>query len=296
MNTTATRSFVRAGTYRMLSECYKEPCLEFAQDVAGGYLYKELAGNLNLLGITISLEGLKILASKQGRGDASPVQRREGEVLTGIRGGGGWSIPSDSDRATDILLSLKEVYYPLFVGPSPSLALPVESVYKEWAQNKTSVISTDVRGMLMGDPAVDMITRYKEAGIEIPREYKDVPDHLALLLEYMALLCEAAEGDQRAESADGLCQRPPEEHRGSVGRGLHSPLPMEGDGHSPITEAQGKFLQDHLDWLDEMYKLIYVYTEDQSDLIASQFYRTVADATTAYIDYERGICLKREKI
>ena len=49
----------------------------------------------------------------------------------------------------------------------------------------------------MGDPAVEMINRYRMAGIEIPQIYKDTPDHIAILLEYASLLCENIEKEER---------------------------------------------------------------------------------------------------
>ncbi len=196
---------MRAEIYRILSECYKEPCIEFAEDVARGGLFQELSRYFSQLGITLPLEGLRI---------------------SGERG--------------EILQALKGQYYSLFVGPFPPFALPVESVYKEWArEGETPLIASGVRGMLMGNPAVDMLRRYKSLGIEIPSQFKDMPDHLVLLLEYMAILC--------------------------------------GDG---TDEEQRRFLQNHLDWLLELKRLIYECSE-------SRFYRTVADATAAFMAYEQ---------
>ena len=256
MNTTAIHNPVRAETYRILSECYKEPCIEFAQDLAEGRLYRKLEENLKRLGISISLDGLMISASSSG------VERREGEVLSGIRGGGGWLLPSDRDKTANLLQSLKEIFYPLFVGPSPSLVLPVESAYKEWAREGNTVISSEVRGMLMGDPAIDMIRRYRAAGMEIPAIYKDMPDHLALLLEYMALLCESGTGE-------------------------------DGEGSQ---ESEDRFLVEHLDWLPELRRSIYAFMEGLPDSGASQFYRTVADVTVAFVAYEREKYLGRNGI
>ena len=51
----------------------------------------------------------------------------------------------------------------------------------------------------MGDPAIDMIRRYQLAGITIPREFKDMPDHIVLLLEYMALLVRHGNKAQKQE-------------------------------------------------------------------------------------------------
>jgi TorA maturation chaperone TorD len=200
---------IRIEIYQIVSECYKEPSIEFAEDVAQGGLFRELSRYFRQLGITLSLEGLRI----PGEG---------GEVLQALKG----------------------QYYSLFVGPFPPFALPVESIYKEWArEGETPLIASGVRGMLMGDPAIDMLRRYKASGIEIPEQFKDMPDHLALLLEYMALLCE-----------------------------------------NGTDEEQRQFLQDHLDWIPELKRLIYECSE-------SRFYKTVADATAAFVAYEqRALC------
>jgi TorA maturation chaperone TorD len=40
----------------------------------------------------------------------------------------------------------------------------------------------------MGDPAMDMIARYQARGILVPDRYVSMPDHIALELEYLALL------------------------------------------------------------------------------------------------------------
>lgn len=204
---------VRAESYRMLSECYKEPCIEFATDVAYGHLYQGISSLLARLGIAISLEDLKM-----------------------------------PGEATEVLQTLKEEYYPLFVGPFPPFALPVESVYKEWArEGETPLITSGIKGMVMGDPAIDMLRRYKAAGIEIPLQYKETPDHLSLLLEYMALLCEIG-----------------------------------------TEKEQREFVENHLDWVPEFKKLIYACSE-------SRFYRTVGNATTAFVANERSILGKTEK-
>ncbi len=244
LNTTAIHNSVRAEIYRILSECYKEPCIEFAQDLAEGRLYQELEGNLKRLGISISLEGLRM--------QEGGFEHREGEAFSGIRGGGGWFVPSDRDKTANLLQSLKEIFYPLFVGPSPSLVLPVESVFKEWSREGNTLVSSEVRGMLMGDPAIDMLKRYRDAGMEIPAIYKDMPDHLALLLEYMALLCEAEVEEKQ----------------------------------------QAEFIENHLDWLPELHRSIYTFMEALPDSGASRFYRTLADITNAFVEYERGICLR----
>jgi len=44
------------------------------------------------------------------------------------------------------------------------------------------------KGLIMGDPALHMQELYRRASLEIPREYRSMPDHLVLELEFLALL------------------------------------------------------------------------------------------------------------
>jgi TorA maturation chaperone TorD len=70
--------------------------------------------------------------------------------------------------------SLEVDYSKLFVGPYSLLAPPYGSVYLE---------ST---GMVMGNSTVDVRDRYAEEGLAI--DLKEVPDHIAIELEFMYFL------------------------------------------------------------------------------------------------------------
>ncbi len=152
---------IRGVIYSVLSECYKEPTRQFAEDVAEGRLHAAIYQGLKDLGIDIDISALK------GEGEIKCLFKR-----------------------------LREDYHSLFF---PLFVVPVESVYKEWAKGGGSPLPHSVKkGYIMGDPAVEMIKRYKMAGVETPKEFKDTPDHIALLLEYAALLCENVPEDSRA--------------------------------------------------------------------------------------------------
>lgn len=69
-------------------------------------------------------------------------------------------------------------YTRLFVGPGHVPAPPYESVY------------TDPDGRVMGEAALDALGRYRDAGLRLDPEVRDLPDHVALLTEFMAHLCE----------------------------------------------------------------------------------------------------------
>lgn len=150
--------------YSALSECYKEPTRKFAEDVINGNLYNTIENGFRLLEIPLLTEALK-----------------------GIENG-------SNDRGENGIMveycNLKEDYYSLFF---PLYVVPVESVYKEWVDGK------NMKGYIMGDPAIEMKKRYILLGIEIPEIYKDTPDHISLLLEYASLLCEYLPRESRID-------------------------------------------------------------------------------------------------
>ncbi len=157
----------RIETYRILSEIYKEPDMSFAEAVWRGDLYDVLNTYLKELKIEAITEDLKIIGEED-----------------------------------EVFEKLKSEYYPLFAGPIPPFALPVESVYKEWAAEEGAILSNQ-KGLLMGDSAIDMINIYKSEGIEIPSQFSAMPDHIALLLEYAAHLCESASLDEQKKFISG---------------------------------------------------------------------------------------------
>jgi len=152
---------IEGAIYAALSECFKEPSEEFADDIASGRLEEVIKEGLSQLCIPVPGETLRSLRIY------NPVYKK-----------------------------LKADYHSLFF---PLYVVPVESVYKEWAETDdvTGAMKGD-KGYIMGDPAVEMINRYRMAGIEIPQLYKDTPDHIAILLEYASLLCENIGKDERA--------------------------------------------------------------------------------------------------
>src|SRR3972149_3467923 len=163
--------------YAVLSECFKEPCIEFAEDVAGGRLYEVIAEGLRELDILVLPDAIKGL-----RGDNPMAGPTIGPMI------------GKDEAILNVYRRLREVYYSLFF---PLYVVPVESVYKAWKEGK------DEKGYIMGDPAIEMKKRYAMAGIEIPVIYKDTPDHISLLLEYASLLCENLEEESRAGFVSG---------------------------------------------------------------------------------------------
>ena len=189
--------------YSALSECYKEPTLKFAEDVINRNLYNTIENGFRLLEIPLLPETLKgIENGYSSRGEEGIIEE---------------------------YCNLKEDYYSLFF---PLYVVPVESVYKEWVDGK------NMKGYIMGEPAIEMKKRFNMLEIDLPEIYKDTPDHISLLLEYASLLSEY--------------------------------LPREG---------RIDFVLNHLDWLDDMRNDVFKYTD-------SSFYRSVADITVAFCEYE----------
>lgn len=151
----------RAEVYFALAECFKEPTLEFARDVASGPIKEILSEGLSELGLPLEEDGLQD--------------------------------PADAEEVLDRLLS---AYHSLFTVPSSRFILPVESAFKEWRAGDGLGAGA---GMIMGPPALDMAERYRARGMEIPPGMKEWPDHLTLLLEYGGLLCEEGVLDEQRE-------------------------------------------------------------------------------------------------
>ncbi|MEK6672338.1 MAG: molecular chaperone TorD family protein [Nitrospirota bacterium] len=166
--------------YAQLSELFKEPTQEFADDVASGRLLRFFEDHFLVLGLDLPL-----------------IERLS-------KGGDAYS-------------RLKDEYRRLFLGPMPPYLVPVESVYKKWANDpECSLPLAGAKGYLMGDPAIDMIKRYQAHGIVIPDKYSSMPDHIALELEYMSFLC-----------------------------------------NNEYEEEQRDFIHSHLDWIDDLKDDIY---------------------------------------
>ena len=176
--------------YAALSECFKEPSEEFAEDIVSGRLEEVMQEGLSQLCIPVPYETLRSLR---------PCHP---EFISGSQLMQGQEIPKqvrdDRDSAYN---KLRADYHSLFF---PLYVVPVESVYKEWSKtDEVSGAMKGEKGFIMGDPAVEMINRYRMAGIEIPQTYKDIPDHIAILLEYASLLCENIKREDRASFVSG---------------------------------------------------------------------------------------------
>jgi TorA maturation chaperone TorD len=139
------------------------------------------------------------------------------------------------------LESLRVDYSKLFLGPFALLAPPYGSVYLEGERK------------VMGDSTIDARNRYREVGLDIAGDFKEVPDHILVELEYMYYLIlkeiESIENSDLHKATDYL-------------------------------KKQKGFLEDHLVvWVPEFADKI----EENAE---TEFYKNLAKATKAFVKIE----------
>lgn len=149
--------------------------------------------------------------------------------------------------------SLKEAYDRLFEGPGHVQVPPYESVHRKDVPEME-------RGLLMGPATLDAKRRYTEAGLAIAKDFTDLPDHIAVELEFMYYLC-AKEAEAGGSEKDG-----------------------------GFVKGQREFLREHfMQWLPDF----------SAKIIASSkvpFYRDLAQITQAYVASETAELLENDII
>ena len=150
-------------------------------------------------------------------------------------------IETDAD-----LEAFKVEFSRLFVGPYEMPAAPYGSVYLEEG------------GKMMGDSTLDVKIRYREAGLNTAKTFKDAPDHISAELEFMYYLIfkeVEAFASSDIETAIGFI------------------------------EKQKSFLEDHLiAWVPEFASSIIENAKNS-------FYTNLAHATTAFLNENyRVVC------
>lgn len=87
------------------------------------------------------------------------------------------------------LAEMKKNYMYCFLGGSALYAPPVESLYKIWTTDPSvDMAMANQKGYLFGDAALHMNHLFKHYQIEVPKDYENMPDHLTLLLEFLAFI------------------------------------------------------------------------------------------------------------
>lgn len=136
---------------------------------------------------------------------------------------------------TEILVD----YSALFIGPFKLLAPPYGSVYLEGERK------------VMGDSTIDAALFYRQAGVEMDRdEQKDMPDHIAVELEFMYYL---------------------------IGRELESYQNSHDEDALKYSNMQEDFLKKHLGaWAPK-------FAEDVKKGAVNPFYQNLAGCTLTFI-------------
>lgn len=138
----------------------------------------------------------------------------------------------------DDLEQLKVDFTRLFIGPYSLPAPPYGSIYLEKERK------------IMGDSTMDVKARYENFGLGLSGGFKDVPDHIAVELEFMFFLIYKEIDATRAEEPKQACD---------------------------ILSGQKSFLYNHLNmWISDFAETVIEHSE-------TDFYRHLAKATRQFI-------------
>ena len=95
------------------------------------------------------------------------------------------------------LPALQSYFVRCFIGIGKKTALPVESVYKKWTEDQTARLPiAGSTGYLMGDAALHARYLLDHYELEVPPDYRMMPDHLVLLLELAAFILQNRTDDE----------------------------------------------------------------------------------------------------
>ena len=98
------------------------------------------------------------------------------KTLTDIK-----SVLKKFTSADALYLHLEEAYVRLFISDRKGVTAPL---YASCYANKKS----DEKALLMGEPAIDMKSRFKSKGLFLSNEIHEPPDHISIELEYLYFL------------------------------------------------------------------------------------------------------------
>lgn len=134
----------------------------------------------------------RIAAIRGGDFLASAAEIFSAETLAPLR-----QLAQSPQPIAELERQLRQEFMNLFKVPGAQYVTPYESVFRD-ARN---LEGQPVKGLLMGQSAIDVQQWYRLAALDISPEFKDLPDHIALELNYLAQLCAkeqefAADGDE----------------------------------------------------------------------------------------------------
>ena len=212
---------VRGTLYRLLSQCFFQATEDLASSILNGSLVQTFKLTVGMLGDEKADQAIALI-------------EEHGKKCQGF------SLPS-------ICSELNVEYNRLFVGPGHLPSPPYESVYKtKNEENK--------EGLVMGDATLDAKRQYLSAGITLPEDFTDLPDHIGVELDFMSCLC--------FEEASML-QKGNEE------------------GATEVRKKQYEFLSSHLDnW-------ITVFCEAVCTSTHSEFYQGIAQVSEIWVHFDK---------
>ena len=145
--------------------------------------------------------------------------------------------------------ALDQEYQSLFTVPLGRYVTPYEAVYHD----ERVVDGEVVRGLLMGPSTLEVKAVYRDAGVDVADDVRELPDHIGLELGCMEALCDA---EARAQ---------------------------QEDDEAAVTRArklQRRLLQEHLlQWAPKLCGRI-------SANAPGPFYRGIAAVTEAFLEQE----------
>ncbi|TWT41685.1 chaperone protein TorD [Phycisphaerae bacterium RAS1] len=148
--------------------------------------------------------------------------------------------------ASESLSEIHLEFMNLLNVPGGKYLAPFESVYRD----SREIEGQAVRGLLMGQSAVDVQKWYRLAALDFESDCKELPDHIGLELAYVAHLCRKEQDFEATGDAPRL---------------------------SRAREMQRDFLAAHVDsWLGALRDRLY-------DKSTSAHYRTIVDFALGFV-------------
>ncbi|NOX97111.1 MAG: molecular chaperone TorD family protein [Nitrospirae bacterium] len=144
----------------------------------------------------------------------------------------------------ELLLDLTLEYTRLFIGPGRHIS-PHESVYREDKEDK---------GLLWGEATVEVKEIIEGAGLEYKADYKGIPDHISIELEFMQRLTKYEHEAWESGDREKACR---------------------------CLEYEKLFLESHLD------KWVPLFCDKVMEEGKLTFYREMARLTKEYISLEK---------
>ncbi|HUV12175.1 MAG TPA: molecular chaperone TorD family protein, partial [Acidobacteriota bacterium] len=170
-----------------------------------------------------------------------------------------------SVRPGEDVADLRQEYMDLFVVPSSRYVTPFEDVYRGRPADGEAGM-----GRLMGELSIALRRRYREAGAEMVRACKQLPNHIGVELSFMSFLCNK---EAAAIENEGYASLDPGERKAA--------------DSVKYRELQIRFLQEHLnEWFPQLSRAIQARTK-------SSFYQGLALITEEFLVLDTASVLAR---